>query len=73
MKKLSLEVVPAWVPAPPKRNRRGPEIALISHPDGHFTVASRDEIDALLQPDSFLGRMLRGHAALMSLPYQSNN
>jgi hypothetical protein len=70
MKRIHHEMVQAWVPAPPKWI--APVLILISHPDGGWTVANLGEIDAMADRTSMLGRLLRGHAAMMSLPYLSN-
>jgi hypothetical protein len=73
---VDYEHIPAWVPAPPEaaiRGHRGYAVVVIDHPSGAWTAATREEIEALLDEESFLGKMLVGHTALMSLWYLSNN
>jgi hypothetical protein len=41
--------------------------------EDEWYVASRQESDAIADPDSFIGGLLRPHCALLSLPYTSNN
>jgi hypothetical protein len=40
---------------------------------GEWQVATSGEIDAVANPESYLGRLLRPHCALMAVPYLSNN
>ncbi len=51
-----------------------PAIILVRIPDEAFwSVASRAETDVIADPGSYLGRLMRPHAALLALPYISNN
>lgn len=73
MNRPKYEQAPAWVPAPCRRSWTY-ELLLIHSPDEDiWSIAKRDEIVAVQDPDSFMGKLLRDHAALMSLPYSSNN
>lgn len=54
--------------------RDTPSLLVINLPDDdEWYVASRAESDAIADPDSFIGGLLRPHCALLSLPYTSNN
>jgi hypothetical protein len=65
---------PGWLPKPPLMTRSYKyTYIVIDHPDGDWTVATPEEIDALLHKDSFLGEILHGHAAQLALPDLSNN
>lgn len=74
---LSFERAPAWAERTAPRNmlkRQAPALLLICMPDEDDCVlATLEETDAIADPNSFMGRLLRGHCALMSLPYTSNN
>jgi hypothetical protein len=41
--------------------------------DGEWRVAEADETDAIADPLSPLGMLLREHCAMMAIPYTSNN
>jgi hypothetical protein len=76
MKRLQYEHTPAWVPAPPEAaqyQRYKYTYIVIDHPDGGWTVATSAEVEALIDSESFLGKMLIGHAAQLALPDLSNN
>jgi hypothetical protein len=68
---------PRWAEGSAPRNllkRTIPSLLLIHMPeDDAWQIASLVETDAIADPGSFLGRLLRSHCALMSLPYASNN
>ena len=68
---------PLWAERTAPRNllkRTIPSLLLIHLPEEDaWQVASLAETDAIADPNSFLGRLLRSHCALMSLPYASNN
>lgn len=68
---------PTWAEQTAPRNllkRSVPSLLLIHLPEEDaWQVASLVETDAIADPNSFLGRLLRSHCALMSLPYASNN
>jgi hypothetical protein len=38
-----------------------------------YVVATIEETNAIADPNSFIGRLLRSHCALLSLGYVSNN
>ena len=81
--KQNYERQPAYKPAPPwaegsaPRNllkRTIPSLLLIHLPEvDAWQTASLAETEAIADPGSFLGRLLRSHCALMSLPYSSDN
>jgi hypothetical protein len=68
---------PGWAEGSAPRNllkRTIPSLLLIHMPDEDaWQVATLKETDAIADPNSHLGRLLRSHCALMSLPYMSNN
>ncbi len=68
---------PSWAEKSAPRNllkRSIPSLLLIHLPEEDaWQVANLAETDAIADPNSFLGRLLRSHCALMSLPYASNN
>ena len=74
---VHLSSAPNWVErtAPNALLRRDtPSLLLICMPEGdEWFVASRDESDAIADPESFIGGLLRPHCALLSLPYTSSN
>jgi hypothetical protein len=72
------EMAPLWAEASAPRNvfkRHNPSLLLIAVPDceGHWQVSTAGETDAVANPQSYLGRLLRPHCALMSIPYLSEN
>lgn len=69
------EGVPEWAEASAPRNVTGPDIMLIHTPgdDSEWEVATAAEIEAVQDPQSFLGRIMRSNCVLMSLRYLSNN
>ena len=72
-----LEGAPVWVEHTAPRThakREVPSLLLINMPDEDcYVVATIEETDAIANPDSFVGRLLRPHCALLSLAYMSNN
>jgi len=68
---------PRWAERTAPRNllkRSVPSLLLIHLPEEDaWQIASLAETDAIADPNSYLGRLLRSHCALMSLPYASNN
>jgi hypothetical protein len=68
---------PFWAERSAPRNllkRTIPSLLLIHLPqEDAWQIASLPETDAIADPNSFLGRLLRSHCALMSLPYMSDN
>ncbi len=69
-------IAPAWVPAPPRPKRERPYILLLCEAgtgQAWFKVASLDEVEAVADNTSFLGRLLRPNAALMTALYHVNN
>ena len=55
-------------------NRNAPTLLLINMPDEDcYVFASIEESNAIADPNSFMGRLLRPYSALMSLPYASSN
>ncbi len=68
---------PLWAEKSAPRNllkRSIPSLLLIHLPEEDaWQIASLAETDAIADPNSFLGRLLRSHCALMSLPYASDN
>ncbi len=72
-----LQHAPGWAEqSAPRRllQREAPSILLVNLPgEDAFVVATLDESNAISDPNSFLGRLLRPHCALMGLPYVSRN
>lgn len=71
-------LAPVWAEASAPRNilkRTIPSLLLISMPecDGEWQIATAGETDAVANPQSYLGRLLRPHCALMAIPYLSEN
>jgi hypothetical protein len=71
-------LAPGWAEASAPKNvlkRTIPALLLISMPecDGEWQVATVGETDAVANPQSYLGRLLRPHCALMAIPYLSEN
>ncbi len=68
---------PRWAESSAPRGllrRDVPSLLLICLPsEEQWQVATTEESDAIADPNSFVGRLLRGHCALLSLPYLSNN
>lgn len=68
---------PTWAEkSAPRRliHREAPSILLVNLPgEDAFVVATLAESNAIADPNSFLGRLLRPHCALMGLPYLSSN
>jgi len=77
MKLSHYDGAPIWAEqsAPRKHIRREqPSLLLINMPqDECYVVATIEETNAIADPNSFVGRLLRSHCALLSLPYMSNN
>ncbi len=72
------ELAPLWAEASAPSNvfkRMTPALLLIEMPDkrGEWQVATAGETDAVANPNSYLGRLLRPYCALMSIPYLSDN
>ena len=68
---------PLWAEQSAPRNllkRRVPALLLINTGvPGEWRVADVDETDAIPDPTSLLGRLLRDHCAMMGIPYTSDN
>ena len=64
---------PEWAGMPPCAI--APSLLLIDLGDeqSEWQVATASETNAVADPNSFLGEMLRSHCSLMSLPYWSSN
>jgi|GEM_PF-5745708 hypothetical protein len=77
MRPTRLKSAPKWAESTAPKGlirREVPSVLLISQPDGEcYMVATIEEADAIADPGSFLGRLLRPHCALLALPYVSNN
>ncbi|HET9495923.1 MAG TPA: hypothetical protein VFR15_16980 [Chloroflexia bacterium] len=74
---LGRDLAPRWAEASAPRNllrRIVPSLLLINTGvAGEWRVAEADETDAIADPHSPLGTLLRGHCAMMAIPYTSNN
>lgn len=68
---------PNWAEGSAPRNllkRTVPSLLLIHMPDDDaWQVATLAETNAIADPNSFMGRLLRSHCVLMSLPQTSDN
>ena len=68
---------PQWAERTAPRNllrRVVPSLLLINTGvEGEWRVAEADETDAIADPHSPLGTLLRDHCAMMAIPYTSNN
>lgn len=77
MKHNPLPVAPKWAERSAPRGlirRDVPSLLLISVPEEDcYVVANIEETDAIADPNSYLGRLLRPHCALLALPYLSSN
>ena len=77
MSNKQLQNAPTWAEQTAPRGlirREAPCLLLINMPgEDSFIVATAEETDAIANPNSFLGKLLRSHCALMGLPYVSNN
>jgi hypothetical protein len=77
MKLGRYDSAPVWVEqtAPQGRiKREQPSLLLIDlGQQEHYVVATLEETNAIADPNSFIGRLLRSHCALMALSYVSNN
>jgi hypothetical protein len=77
MKLERLGHAPHWAERSAPRRllvRQAPSLLLVNLPgEEAFVVATVAESDAVADPGSFLGRLLRPHCALMGLPYLSDN
>ncbi len=72
----SYRQAPAWVEqtAPRKLRHDIPTLLLINMPQEEcYVLATLEETNAIADPGSFLGRLLRPYSALMSVAYASNN
>lgn len=71
------EGAPVWVEHTAPRTqvkREIPSLLLINMPEEDcYVVATIEETNAIADPNSFIGRLLRSHCALLSLGYVSNN
>ncbi len=71
------ELAPEWAEQSAPRNKLKqlvPGLILISMPsEDYWVVATESETDAIADPNSPLGQLLRSHCALLSLPYASDN
>jgi hypothetical protein len=77
MKRHRFNNAPHWAEKSAPRGlmrREVPSLLLINVPgeDG-FVIATVEETDAIADPNSHLGQLLRSHCALLGLPYTSNN
>lgn len=77
MRQNQLQVAPAWAERSAPRGlvrRDVPSLLLVSVPEEDFyVVANIEETDAIADPNSYLGRLLRPYCALLALPYVSSN
>ena len=77
MRLVPLQVAPKWAETSAPRGllrRDVPTLLLVSVPeDDCYVVANLEETDAIADPNSYLGRLLRPYCALLALPYSSNN
>lgn len=77
MKDREFRGAPVWVEkTAPHGHIKGeqPSLLLINLPDDEgYVVATIEETNAIADPNSYIGRLLRSHCALMSLAYVSNN
>ncbi len=77
MNNKQFQGAPVWAEqtAPHGRiNREQPALLLINLPDDEvYVVATIEETNAIADPNSYIGRLLRSHCALLSLGYMSNN
>jgi hypothetical protein len=73
------EAAPAWAEATAPRKllrHRTPSVLILELPDGdgdHWQIATLGETNAVADPGSHIGRLLRPHCALLALPYISEN
>ncbi len=76
-KRAAYAIAPDWAEGSAPRNpmrRAIPSLLLINLPDADlYVIATRQESDAIADPGSFMGRLLRARCALLSLHYVSNN
>jgi hypothetical protein len=76
-RRIALDRAPQWAEQSAPRNllaRTIPSLLLIHLPEEEcWVVADIGETNAIADPNSYLGRLLRAHSALMSLPYSSDN
>jgi hypothetical protein len=74
---LNHERAPHWAERSAPRNllrRVVPSLLLINTGvEGEWRIAEAEETDAIADPYSPLGTLLRGHCAMMAIPYTSNN
>jgi hypothetical protein len=74
---VSQQRAPKWAErtAPKGLTRRDvPSLMLISLPDSDcYEIATMDETDAVADPNSYAGRFLRPHAALLALTDRYSN
>lgn len=77
MKLDRLPIAPVWAETSAPRGllkRDMPSLLLITAPEtGGYVVATPEESDAIANPGSYIGRLLRRHCALLALPYVSSN
>jgi hypothetical protein len=70
---------PAWAEASAPRKllrHRTPSLLIVELPDGkgeQWQIATLGETNAVADPSSHIGRLLRPFCALLSLPYLSEN
>ena len=71
------QIAPHWAERTAPRGllkREVPSLLLISSTEADcYMVATIEETDAIADPNSLLGRLLRPHCALLALPHVSNN
>ena len=74
---LSHGRAPVWAERSAPRNllrRVVPSLLLINTGvEGEWRLAEVEETDAIADPYSPLGKLLRDHCAMMAIPYTSNN
>lgn len=77
MKTGRFDTAPHWAESSAPRSllkRDMPSLLLINAPEmGGYVVATIEESDAIANPGSYIGRLLRQHCALLGLPYVSSN
>lgn len=73
------QVAPSWAEASAPRKlllHHTPSLLIVELPDvdgQRWQLATLEETNAVANPASHIGRLLRPHCALLSLPYLSNN
>jgi len=66
--------VPAWLATAEPRQLHPSSLVLLRLPgESDWTVATRTEADAIANPRSFVGNLMRPHAGLLGLWHLSSN